>query len=513
MPLDQQQVNWRDKEVVISEVSQYGRALRYVTNELKGDKEVVMAAVKQNGRALQYATEEMKGDKDVVLEAVRQNAMALYCATEEARDDRDVVMAAISQDGMALGYASTERRDDREIVMLAATISGCAFGYAGKKLRGDKGVVLKAVANDARALEYAAVELKGDKEVVMIAVAQDGHSLYYASMELRGDKEVVLIAVAQNGRALQHATKKLRGDKEVVMAAVKNDCKALQHATPIIRSDKDVLVAMAPEKELEPPHTPLEPESEIQTLTLEEQYEVLDSMHKKAQEKEVHRMIKNKSRAEALSMSLMESCGKLQVELTEENKVAIMSLAQNYPEEAMDMIEAAHKTAKKEANLRGWEAVFDEASGDTYYWNSLTDETTWLRPLGFKDSDSGLLTDKTIDDAEAQVVLQRKVRYQVGVGWVHIDTGLPARPDEWYEEVRVEAKLDAVEVDSEYDIFEADPTYLDASQGVKVGKANVEENQIEDDEDKQETNRTVTLDATNSDLKDQAQLAEYELLN
>ena len=41
------------------------------------NKEVVMADVSQNGRALQYASEELRNDKKVVLMAVSQNGYVL----------------------------------------------------------------------------------------------------------------------------------------------------------------------------------------------------------------------------------------------------------------------------------------------------------------------------------------------------------------------------------------------------------------------------------------------------
>jgi hypothetical protein len=50
-------------------VAQYGLALFFASDELRGDREVVMAAVAQNGRALEHASDEFRGDREVVMAA------------------------------------------------------------------------------------------------------------------------------------------------------------------------------------------------------------------------------------------------------------------------------------------------------------------------------------------------------------------------------------------------------------------------------------------------------------
>ena len=73
--------------------------------ELKGDHEIVMTAVSEDGRALEHATEELKGDHEIVLAAVSENGCALQYAAEELKGDREILMTAVSQNGIALRYA------------------------------------------------------------------------------------------------------------------------------------------------------------------------------------------------------------------------------------------------------------------------------------------------------------------------------------------------------------------------------------------------------------------------
>lgn len=38
----------------------------------------------------------------------------------------------------------------------------------------------------------------------------------------------------------------------------------------------------------------------------------------------------------------------------------------------------------------GWKAVIEKASGDRYYWNTVTGKTSWLRPAPPAASDASL---------------------------------------------------------------------------------------------------------------------------
>ena len=59
-----------NKADALRETRLYGN-LYNVSNELRNDREVVLTAVSQDGRALEYASAEFKNDRKVVLAAVR----------------------------------------------------------------------------------------------------------------------------------------------------------------------------------------------------------------------------------------------------------------------------------------------------------------------------------------------------------------------------------------------------------------------------------------------------------
>lgn len=95
----------RDKEMIMTAISQNGMALHYV-DKANQDKEMVMAAVSQNGMALEHAAAIMKATEEVVMAAVSQNGKALQYASAALRSNEDVVLAAILQDGRAIHFTT-----------------------------------------------------------------------------------------------------------------------------------------------------------------------------------------------------------------------------------------------------------------------------------------------------------------------------------------------------------------------------------------------------------------------
>ncbi len=59
--------DYSNKVEMLARLKNYGRSLKYASDELKSDKEVVLVAVRQYGDALEYASKELQGDKEVVL--------------------------------------------------------------------------------------------------------------------------------------------------------------------------------------------------------------------------------------------------------------------------------------------------------------------------------------------------------------------------------------------------------------------------------------------------------------
>lgn len=69
-----------NEDVVLEAVRQFGCALKYASDRLKGDKRIVLEAVKQDPYAIHYADIRFYGDVDVMTEAVRQRPPLLSYA-------------------------------------------------------------------------------------------------------------------------------------------------------------------------------------------------------------------------------------------------------------------------------------------------------------------------------------------------------------------------------------------------------------------------------------------------
>ena len=116
-----------DKKIVLEALKQDGRALQYVSEELRNDEEIVLAAVKQKGFALKYVPTQFKNSKKIVLEAVKQYGVALQFASLRIQNDKEVVLEAVKQDGFAILYASKGLKNNKEFARELATEVDCVF--------------------------------------------------------------------------------------------------------------------------------------------------------------------------------------------------------------------------------------------------------------------------------------------------------------------------------------------------------------------------------------------------
>jgi hypothetical protein len=108
--------DWSNREFVLKEVIQYGRALKFAHDDFKKDREIVLAAVTQNGWALRYAHDDLKKDWEVVLAAVTQDGLALQYADDDFKKDWEIVLAAVTQNKFALKYAHVDLKNSEEFL-------------------------------------------------------------------------------------------------------------------------------------------------------------------------------------------------------------------------------------------------------------------------------------------------------------------------------------------------------------------------------------------------------------
>ena len=113
-------LNYNNKEVAVTSISNNGYAYKYLSDELQGDRELLQIAIKEDGNLLEHASIGLRGDKDLVLPAVMNNGYALQHASDDLKNDKEVVVEALkahekvvefADEEHVLSYASPEIQD------------------------------------------------------------------------------------------------------------------------------------------------------------------------------------------------------------------------------------------------------------------------------------------------------------------------------------------------------------------------------------------------------------------
>ena len=105
-----------DKKEALDIISEDGRELKNLPDQLKKDKEVVLKAVKTNGLALQYADDSLKKDKKFILEAVKQDGRVLDFADESLKKDKEFILELIKENENVLEYADESLKNDPDVL-------------------------------------------------------------------------------------------------------------------------------------------------------------------------------------------------------------------------------------------------------------------------------------------------------------------------------------------------------------------------------------------------------------
>merc|ERR1711907_167338 len=113
-----------------SQNSVYNKALYYASDTLKMDKDVVLAAVDNDYRSFFYADDILKDDLEFVLVIVGDHdGRALEFVSPDLKMNKAVVTAAVSNNCDALQYASDGMKADEEVMAMPCGTSSAAAGY------------------------------------------------------------------------------------------------------------------------------------------------------------------------------------------------------------------------------------------------------------------------------------------------------------------------------------------------------------------------------------------------
>lgn len=223
------------KDYALKAVAVHGRALQFLTPQLRADKEVVSKAL-SDGWALQWADQECRKDKELVLRAVKKDVGSLQFAPQELLSNKDFAMEAIEINGLSYEFLSPELKLDRQVARAAVTQDGSALEFFPEELKKDRELVYKALQQKGTALEFASA-FWDDKMLVTAAVKNDPAAFQWASQELRADRDLWLQVCPTR---LEHW--KNRGE---VQKEVQNEGTVLSMADPLLLKDEEVIFEAA----------------------------------------------------------------------------------------------------------------------------------------------------------------------------------------------------------------------------------------------------------------------------
>lgn len=145
--------NHSTREEVIAVIQKDGLALEFAPEHFRNDKTIVALAIKQNGFALKYASINLQMDeelidlalktlwrnKEFVLSMISERSESLSMISAPLNEDPEVALAAIRKyPTKALQWVSDSLKDNTYLVLFAVKQSGKALQCASNRLKADK---------------------------------------------------------------------------------------------------------------------------------------------------------------------------------------------------------------------------------------------------------------------------------------------------------------------------------------------------------------------------------------
>ena len=203
-------------------------------NTLVNNKDLILSVVKNYHKALSYAGSELLNDNDFVFSAATINGNSLAYANEIQRDNFDIVLAAVSRNGNALKWASNNLKNNEQIVKAAVSNKGNALKHASAQIRSKKNIVFEAVKNGCSIEFVPNYYLNNDDDIISTILNRNTEikiSLSNSCLSIRSNRDIILKAVKNNGMNLEFASPDLQNDIEIMKNAGLENFNALKYTT------------------------------------------------------------------------------------------------------------------------------------------------------------------------------------------------------------------------------------------------------------------------------------------
>lgn len=158
--------NWgNDREVAIAGVTNAGKAVLHISEELQRDREIAFFTVLKSGGSLKNLKEYFNNDTEIVLTAIENEPSAIVFAHERFKKDKKIALNIAGRYSEALRFLDNSFKKDKEVVLKFVFNHGY-LEKVDKSLKKDPEVVLTAIKYHPKEILHADESLKSNEEFI-----------------------------------------------------------------------------------------------------------------------------------------------------------------------------------------------------------------------------------------------------------------------------------------------------------------------------------------------------------
>ena len=194
----------------------------YLSTELMNDNVFMKKVLCLNGLFLAILSDEQKRNKDLVLTAISQNTDALEYADETLRNDEEVVLAAIKSYGYALKFASNRLKADKDIVKKAIINCDYAIALADSSLLLDIEFMNEVIALNPSCYK-SVIQIYGENiEMISKTLKVDRSAINKIPAHFLCDTSITEIAISFFPRSYLDCCDAIKLDKNIAFEVMKS---------------------------------------------------------------------------------------------------------------------------------------------------------------------------------------------------------------------------------------------------------------------------------------------------
>jgi hypothetical protein len=238
----------KDKDVVMTAVSDNLYYIQYADETLKKNKEIVMAAFFSGDDIIKYIDKSLRNDRDIALKIVEYNADFFTKIGSSLKLDIEIVTVALRRKlEIFLLLDDSIKNDKSFIIKFLEDNSKSSFGYDDNivkffdsSLKKDKKFILEVLKINGNNLEFIDKRYRKNEKMVLEAITNKPNSILLADKSLLENRDFILKAVNINGFVLTRVPISFQKDRQIVLAAVKSRPEVFKYVYEDFKQDKEI---------------------------------------------------------------------------------------------------------------------------------------------------------------------------------------------------------------------------------------------------------------------------------